>query len=195
MTTLARNFPRFGGVKVKPRLDFARVSAGGNKRRGSTQTFLTSANWTAPAGTRFIFKLAGKGANGQPASGSHQYYDGYNTYRTAVLVYTDGSVQSGVEQLMGSQIGSPVPASYREFSEDRGTYKIYYDYRFSYVQIDNGDYQPATTGASSTAFGQVFAGGPSGQPAVPASYVNLVVVAGTVYPIVVPAGGYITIEY
>lgn len=53
---------------------------------------------------------------------------------------------------------------------------------------------PATTGASSTAFGHTFVGG-TGGAATPVSYTNEVVVPSTSYPIVVPSGGSVTITY
>jgi hypothetical protein len=53
---------------------------------------------------------------------------------------------------------------------------------------------PASTGADTTAFGKTFAGGVAG-PATPASFTDVAVTENTAYPIVVPAGGSLTISY
>lgn len=55
-------------------------------------------------------------------------------------------------------------------------------------------YVNPTTGASSSALGYTFAGG-SGGPATPATYNNIPVTPTASYSIVVPSGGYVTIQY
>lgn len=51
-----------------------------------------------------------------------------------------------------------------------------------------------TTGANSSGLGYTFNGGVAG-PATPATYNNVAVTPGNSYPIVVPSGGYVTIQY
>ena len=55
-------------------------------------------------------------------------------------------------------------------------------------------YENGTNGLASTGFGYVFPGGDEG-PAVPVTYNNVAVTPNTVYPLVVPSGGSITISY
>lgn len=70
------------------------------------------------------------------------------------------------------------------------------DFGFCNLYWQEAVYHPGTsptTGASSTGLGKTFVGG--SPTAVSSSYSNVAVVAGTAYPIVVPAGGSITITY
>lgn len=69
------------------------------------------------------------------------------------------------------------------------------DYGESYVSwLEYGTTNAATTGAAATALGKTFAGG-TGGAATPAAYTNQTVTPNTSYPIVVPAGGSVSITY
>jgi hypothetical protein len=196
MTKQPRNFPRFAGVKAKPRLDFARASPVNNKRKGTVLTFTADTTWVAPAGSRILQRLSGKGADGKPESGSHIYVDGYNYYtQSATYIKDQTRFIYGAVTYGGTVQGSPVPSSFRQQDSEDANFIYYTDYTFSYAQIDQGNYVGPTTGGAATGFGQVFAGGPSGQPALLSTFLNVQIAAGTGYPIVVPLGGYITIEY
>lgn len=196
MTTKPRNFPRFGGVKGKPRLEFARASPGNNKRQGTVVKFTESANWTAPAGTRILQRVIGKGADGVPASGSSNLVNGYDYYtQDAVYSISEDRYFYGDLTYQGAVQSNTVPSNMRLETSRNEYYVFYVDYSYYYTQIDTGNYVPPTTGAAATGFGQVFAGGPSGQPAPVSSFINVAVSPDTSYPISVPLGGYITIEY
>lgn len=69
--------------------------------------------------------------------------------------------------------------------------------------IDAYGYVPGGVGASSTALGKSFPGGAytgtypngTGQPATTTTFTNIAVTPGASYPIVVPSGGFVTLEY
>ena len=69
--------------------------------------------------------------------------------------------------------------------------------------IDAYGYVPGGVGASSTALGKAFPGGAytgtypngTGQPATTTTFTNIAVTPGASYPIVVPSGGFVTLEY
>ena len=202
--TTPRNFPRFGGVRAKPRLSFARVSPRNNARGGTVLTFTTGTqDWVAPAGARVLQRLSGKGQDGQPATGAAHQTDGYNSRSTYYqgFYYPDGTVTRNEypSAWSGFQAGAQ-PGDYcHDYQSGNladGTRVITYtcdEYRYDYVE--DGNYVPATSGAAATAFGQVFAGGPQSMPATPALLFNIPIEPGTSYQIVVPLGAYVTIEY
>ena len=206
--TTPRNFPRFGGVKAKPRLSFARASPKGNARGGTVLTFTESQYWTSPAGARILQKLEGRGQDGKPASGAHSYVNGYN-YRQVDYVERHypggGSGTTEYPPFSSGFIEGPVPNNYcttkvynsgTDTPGDSATY--YYSYTcmsFFYDYVDNGNYQDATTGAAATGFDKVFAGGPLALPATSAVFYNVRIEPNTSYLITVPVGGSVTIEY
>ena len=178
-----------------PRLEFARATPGNNKRQGTVLTFLTDTTWVAPAGARILQRVAGKGSDGKPATGSHNYVDAFNTYQQNVtyIKAEDRWLYGSVNFYVVTE-GSPVPGGFRNKNDENANFIFYIDFSFAYTQMDKGNYVDATTGGAATGFGQVFAGGPSAQPAPVSTFLNVQIVAGTSYPIVVPPGGYITIE-
>lgn len=196
MTTQPRNFPRFGGLKSKPRLEFPRVSPSNNKRQGTVLTFSADTTWIAPAWARLLPRVVGKGADGKPATGSHFYVDGYNVYQQDVTyIKSEGRYIYGNTFLNSTIQGSPVPSGFRNKNDEDDFFIYYQDFTFSYTQIDQGNYVGPTSGGASTGFSQVFAGGPSAEPAPITQFLNVSITPGVSYPIVVPLGGYITIEY
>lgn len=54
---------------------------------------------------------------------------------------------------------------------------------------------PASNGANATGLGKTFPGGTAGGAAPTTSFSNVAVTPGTSYPIVVPAGGQVSISY
>lgn len=84
--------------------------------------------------------------------------------------------------------GSPLTSGQVLYSElDDG-------YSGWYVAGSMEIYENGTNGLASTGFGYVFPGGNQG-PAVPVTYNNVAVTPNTVYSLVVPSGGSITISY
>ena len=194
MTT--RNFPRSAGAYSRARISLPRATPGNNRRRRASVTFYANATWAAPIGVPILPRVTGKGSDGKPATGSHNYVDGYRVYTQAVTyVKAEDRFVYGSVVLNSTLEGSPVPSGFRNIDDEDANFIYYQDFTFSYTQIDNGNYVGPTTGAASTGFGQVFAGGPSGEPAPTTSFLNIPITAGASYPIVVPLGGYITIEY
>lgn len=204
MTTKPRNFPRFGGVKARPRLSFARASPKGNARGGTVLTFgAGTQNWVAPAGARVLQRLSGKGQDGQPATGASHQADGYNTRSVyhQEFYYTNGTIQRNVYPGAWSGFFAGIVPSESCYGYQQGqdlegnTVLTYTCDEYRYDSVEDGNYVPATSGAAATAFGQVFAGGPQGLPASPVILYNVLIEPGTSYQIVVPAGAYVTIEY
>lgn len=194
MTT--RNFPRTAGVYSRPRVPLPRATPANNERRNSSVTFTANTTWVAPAGTRILSRVTGKGSDGKPESGAHDYVDGYIIYvQYVTYVKADGRLIYGDVTYNGTVEGSPVPSAFEQVDSETASFINYADYTFKYVSIDKGNYSGPTTGSATTGFDQVFPGGPSGKPATITTLLNVQVVAGVSYPIVVPFGGSITFDY
>lgn len=169
-----------------------------------TETFTSNRTWTAPAGVTKIDTVLGKGAAGSPASTStvtHYYHDeyAYDVYHHRDGTFTDTSndktLVSETEVASGS---TPLPSSHQsqhfDTPDDPDTDWFYVQYVYFRSQTSTTETDPATTGASTTAFGKTFPGG-AGGPATPASYSNVAVVPGQSYAMTIPSGGSITITY
>lgn len=196
MTTRPRNFPQTAGVHSRPRVEFPRATAGHEGRNGSVVSFAASTTWVAPPGARLLTRLYGKGADGKPATGASDIRRGYLVYTTSVLYsFQQGRYIYGTEAYSNAIITNSIAQDYREFDSEDANFQYYTDYRFVEGMFETGNYVPASSGAASTAFGQVFAGGPAGEPAPITTFRNVQITAGGSYPIAVPLGGNITIEY
>jgi len=198
--TTPRNFARMAGLHVGARIQFPRVGPLNNRREGRTVTFYANTTWTAPLWAKLLSRIIGKGSDGMPASGANDYRAGY-TVTKQVGTYAEftngGSPQFGPRVYQGEYVGAK-PADYcgeNTYWPSSGYIKSTTCYSFEATTVDVGDYSPATAGASATGFGQVLAGGPTGQPASISLFRNVPITPGASYVIVVPPGGQITIEY
>lgn len=194
-----RNFPRMGRLNVAPRLPFARATVT-NNQRGTTLTFTVSGNWVVPAGVSTLNSVRGKGSDGKPASGAHDYVAGYNIYKQVITYaeYTDGgSPNSGPQTFAGQGVGTP-PAPYcgeRTYWPSSGYIQSITCYSFENATVDQGDYVDATAGFSSVAFTKTFPAGDVGLPAIPVTFYNVKVIPKSTYSLIVPVGGFVTITY
>lgn len=149
-----------------------------------------ASTWTAPTGTIAVKSVIGRGQAGTPSSqtwamvkyGRKIFYE----KATGRTVYSNPTLISATP----SYAGAPVPPNeygpvidYPDTTEQQEYY---------YVNESNG--VPATTGASTTAFGQTFLGGVGG-PAASRSVAEIAVVPGQTYNLFVAAGGSLTFTY
>lgn len=190
---------RYGTIKMPsaqglPRLSMPRASAPNNRRGGTVRT-KTGISWKAPANARFISLLTGKGSDGQPESGAHDYRDGYNEYTQRVDLDGQGGSTTGPVLLAGTYVGSPVPSNYSESGGTPGGASWVIYHTFEYTSVDVGDYQPAQAGTAATAFGKALPGGPTGLPASITTFTGIKIVPGQTYSISVPAGGEVMFTY
>lgn len=179
----------------------------GHHRVQVSQTFTANASWTAPVTTSRVDTAVGKGANGSPASSFTLYYN--DKYQFRVRHYANGGTNVGSSTRIAHDSASqfdPVPGNYCDPSNsgDDGSGPIVvngtsyamtswedcYHYERTYTTYSYS----ATTGASTTAFGQTFPGGVGG-PAPTTTKTNVIVTPGASYSFVIPAGGSLTITY
>jgi hypothetical protein len=162
----------------------------GHRRQQVTQTFTANATWPAPLTTNRIDSAVGKGGAGSPQTSTRvaAYKKETRTYRYYGF--------SGDTVLVSSQTdyyGGVTPSDYCDAQStptaDGYTYKCYV-----FTDASFFDVTPATTGPSTTAFGQTFPGG-TGGPASNTTVTNVAITPGASYNIVVPAGGSLTITY
>lgn len=157
-----------------------------------TETFTASRTWTAPLTTAVIESLTGEGADGDPGG----VWMGTYTHYTITRYYDSEGVEYGepVVQFDPSVPGHPPSVDYCDPAEPyvaigqppgatRQVCHYFYD-----------DLTPATTGASTTAFGQTFVGG-TGGAATPSTVTNVAITAGGTYDLVIPAGGSLSLTY
>lgn len=168
-----------------------------SKREFVTQTFTTSQTWVAPGGVIQIVSLVGKGSDG--SSSYYSYTDPdvttYTMNRLGQITYPDGSTSNFVAESYPSTAGAALPSSYCENTRPTGE-------RYCYAYLKTSQTTPGQThsgynntdGTATTGFGYTFAGGVAA-PATPVSLANLATTPGTGYPLVIPAGGSITITY
>lgn len=190
---------RYGKTKMPsapgfPRLSMARASEPNNRRGGTVRTKI-SVSWKAPANARFITLLMGKGSDGRPESGSHDYRDGYNEYTQRVDLDGQGGSTTGPKVLAGTYVGSPVPSDYNETGGTPGGASWIIYHTFEYTSVDVGNYSPAQAGVAATAFGKALPGGPTGLPATVTAFTGIKIVPGQTYSISVPSGGEVMFTY
>ena len=152
-----------------------------------TQTFNSSQTWVAPASIASVATLTGKGGTGYPGGdweGTHTHY----TYTTRY--YNGAQVGSRVFGYVGSFPGRR-PANYCDPLQEDVSINTTHNQVCHYFYDNTED---TTTGGTTTALGKSFAGG-VGAPATPATHNDVAVTPGGSYPLVIPAGGSISITY
>jgi hypothetical protein len=127
---------------------------------------------TAPNNIPFVFYFINPSDVYIPGANYTGLLNGKTIRGTATLGITGSPLTSG--QVLYSQLS----VSFIGWFID-GTMEVFVD---------------ATVGASTTAFGYTFPGG-TGGAATPVTYSNVAVTPGASYPIVVPAGGSVSITY
>lgn len=194
---LAPDLKEFPGANAAmptgPRRAFALANAAGNKRL-RTLTTLTFAGglstWYPPATTLKLESLSGIGDPGMPEEGEEPFY----SYTATTTTYnSSGAITSGPTSTTGTGPGyAPENYCYGEGTQGSGGSSRT---ETCYTYTQHGYYNPPTTGASSSAFGQVFPGGVGG----PASSVkvedNILLVPKAPYTINVSSGGSVTISF
>lgn len=184
------------GAYTRARVPLPRATPGNNQRHRVNVTFSTNSTWVAPVGTRAIARMVGKGTDGRPATGAHDYHYGYRRYQTLHYKQNGGPEQTTAETDQGWFEELPVPSNFcSSHAFDGPDLEYWYCYRHVAETHDDGDYVGATAGSTATGFGKTFPGGPSAQPAAVTSFLNVAIIPETSYSVVVPTGGYITIEY
>ncbi len=188
-------FPKRPGAALNARLPLPRATPINNKRLRAA-TFKSSQIWNVPKNVNVVRIAVGKGQDGQPASGAHDYVDGYNEFTQHVTFDSAGNGSSGPNTFVGTFTGSPVPSDYCDPPTITGPGMAGYTdcYTFSYTTVDVGDYVPPSTGANTTGVNRTFAGG-VGIPAVAQTFYNIPVTPGASMPITVAPGGSLTIYF
>ena len=155
-----------------------------------SQTFTSNATWTAPATTSLIPSMTGKGGTGSSA---------YSTPGAKTVLYEHVFYKKAggadYTSSSGTWSGTTQPADIHTMTyigDTSGTYD-YDEYFVTYDQAPSTS-PPATTGGSTTGFGQTFVGGYAG-PATASTIPNIAVTPSANYTIVVPSGGSLTIVY
>lgn len=169
-----------------------------------TVTFSANETWVCPSDVNLLSSVVGHGVNGTAPSGSHNYvthYFSYDAYHQRTYRLTDGTQYSDPAVYDGTFSGSP-PRNYCDKPiiaigvPGLESYVDCYNYPGIPTVVDEGDYDPGTTGSSATGFGKTFAGGtPSTPTAATTSHSNVAVTPSSSYPVVVPAGAAIQITY
>lgn len=166
-----------------------------------SQTFTSSQTWVAPAGVSMLATVGGGGA-----AGAADYYTGGDTTPGAKTVMYDQFLiakPGGTDyhsHSEGTWSGSTQPENTytRSYIGDTSNVYDYNDVYTSYVQAPDTTtplvYHAATTGASTTGFGQTFVGG-TGGAATTSTVSNVAVTPGASYTLSIPSGGSITITY
>lgn len=165
-----------------------------------TKTFTKNETLVMPVGVSVLDAVVGNGAPGKPAiSGTVELYTHivHSLFRRAGGIdYVEGDVPGWTGTGTGSGNGSDYCDPIVVYPDpDHGGNTVYYQELVCYYyRARTVGGSPATTGASASGFGKVFPGG-VGKPATAVTYNNVAVTALASYPVVVPAGGSITITY
>lgn len=159
-----------------------------------TETFSSSAEWIAPAGVTSLDIAAGFGARGRDAGTTINY-----NYKQVQTLYKHRRTGGNDAQVLGTSTGIPgfKPNDYCKaavFTPNDPTYD-YSQECFAYTDTTTTTPYPATTGASATGFGISFPGSTGNVAPEVTTFVNIAVVPGQKYSLVVPDGGQITIKY
>lgn len=171
---------------------FRMFFACGAGARPISQTFSSSGTLVIPAGVLSV-DLIGRGARGrdsyQQTQDSYTYYDEITIYpwNGSAPFTVRGSSGSGNGQAPGNSCGPYTPPN-AQTQTNGNMVCTYYSGSTSTVTV------PATTGASSTGVGKTFPGS-YGDITPTITQFNAVPVTAGSYNIVVPAGGYITVNY
>jgi hypothetical protein len=155
-----------------------------------TQTFTASGNFIVPTTTTKMESLVGIGARGQAST--TRYVRAYRMDITTYNYYSSAGQTIAVAN--GSSYGDgPVPANYCDSPVPTANGTTYNCYTFT--DASYYDTNPATTGASSTAFGKNFPGSTGNVAPAVTTFTAVPVTSGQSYPITVPAGGYVTLTW
>lgn len=157
-----------------------------------TETFASSRTWVAPLTTSKIESMTGEGADGTTTTDyyieSYVYYqyrrDGGPVLYTSDPEYTGRSV---------STAGAVAPDGFC-LAYESGEWGILGNERATCYTFNKTGETISTTGASTTGFGQTFAGG-IGVTATPSTVTNVTITAGASYSLVIPSGGSLSITY
>jgi hypothetical protein len=173
----------------------------GRARKLVTETITSSRTWVAPTSTNRIETAGGYGAAGTPYDPGTPDQHGWYCITTVTFHKRDGSgVDQTASQGPNHLDGSAVPSNYCDPTVFYTTAQsANYDYsttcyNFYAVTVAGTPPTPATTGASTTAFGKTFPGG-TGGPASTTTFNSISISPGASYPISIPAGGSLTISY
>lgn len=169
-----------------------------SSRRPMSQTFTNNATVTFPAGVTQV-DMTGNGARGTNATSEYR-----RRYKRDITIYgtkkSDGSLVVAFQEFQVQTSGVPPtqfgsycdpPVATGSTSQYSSTQTCYSNFVDSSVTVVT----PATTGASATGIGKAFPGSTGDTAQTPTSFANVPVTAGTSYNLVIPSGGYITINY
>lgn len=159
----------------------------------SPPPFTANATFVAPTTTSSLATLTGQGAAGTPASS----YDQPTWQQVVNTTYQKRAGGTDETNSFGSiNDGAPPRANYCDAFVSTPDNLTYSGYTTCYYYLVNSRTVtiPATTGASTTAFGKTFAGG-TGGAATPVTYNNVALTPGQSYGLVVPTGGSVSITY
>lgn len=156
------------------------------QRRLVTETFTSSRTWVAPLTTTKIESMTGKGGTGDASvwTGNYDYVKRY--IRTG-----PGVEPTETFEYVGTYPGH-APADYCDPPEPITTISGHTSQQLCHEYQD--EMTIATTGASTTGFGQTFVGG-TGGAATPSTVTNVATTAGASYSLVIPSGGSLSITY
>jgi len=168
------------------------------KREYVTKTFTPAdTSWTVPAGVILLPSIVGKGSDGYITA--YDYTDPptttYTMDKVRMIYYADGSSYGPtLMEQVPCQATTPIPPD--ETVVIPGQRTTYYSY-FRTATTTPGQRHTgydSYNGVNTTGFGYTFPGG-GGVAASVGTYANKEVVPGTVFPLSIPSGGYITITY
>ncbi len=174
-------------------MSFLMMLAASGARQLKTATFTANGTFNVPASTFQIESASGYGARGTNGSVQESWR------RDIIITYfrRDGGPNHVISGGSSSDTG-PIPRS--DYCDPATNYSFeesptYFASQVCYEYVDTSKNTPPKTGAPATAFGKTFPGS-TGNVAPPvASYAGIAVTPSEPCPIVVPAGGSITITY
>lgn len=173
----------------------ALAACGGNQAL-ITKTYTSSQTVVIPAGVSTLVSVSGQGANGSPSSSTfvNRYSDHLTSYnqRNDIGGQTSTTDQGTTYVVHNGATPTDYCTSKTAYLQNGITNYTWFCHDFSDASYYSTS--PATTGASATGFGLTFPGG-AGKAATSTAFSNVAVTPGGSYPIVVPAGGSITISY
>lgn len=162
--------------------------------------YTANATFVVPATTSKLETISGKGADGTPSSSGS--YLVMVKRRWTQIYYANGTSEDldypgSIVLVTPVSSFEPTPPPYCDAqtaaggSYPSGTMVAYcYNYTRETVNFSN----PATTGASTTAFGKIFPGGVGG-PAPLTTFNDVAVISGSSNSLAVPSGGTLTFTY
>lgn len=162
-----------------------------------SQKFISNSTVTFPAGVTQV-DMTGNGARG--TNGTTVFI---RQYKRDITYYgirrSDGQSEIALQEY-GVETSGPMPitTAYCDPPSSTGPASPYSSTQTCYsnfVDTSYTDTTPPTTGASATGLGRTFPGSTGNVSQTPVGFSNVPVTAGTPYNLVIPSGGYITINY